>query len=150
MKIIEGDILSVRSGIIVHQVNCRKVAGAGLALQIRNKYRGWYQDYLHHNPTLGDITIFDVSGRKIKMICNFFAQDGYGRGEQQTSYTAFKLCLYRLKEYLSVNKLSAQVYFPEGIGCGLAGGDWKVVSAMIEEVFPDAVIVRYRKSNILR
>jgi hypothetical protein len=30
------------------------------------------------------------------------------------------------------------------MGCKLAGGDWEVVSKLIEEVIPEAVVVRYR------
>ena len=40
--LINGNLLDVQQGIIVHQVNCRKVAGAGLAKQIREKWPEWY------------------------------------------------------------------------------------------------------------
>ena len=38
MKICTGNILSNNSGIIVHGVNCQKVMGSGIALQIKNQY----------------------------------------------------------------------------------------------------------------
>ena len=34
MKIINGNILDITEGVIVHQVNCKGVMGAGLALQM--------------------------------------------------------------------------------------------------------------------
>lgn len=37
VKYIKGDILNVTEGIIVQQVNCKGVMGAGLAKQIRDK-----------------------------------------------------------------------------------------------------------------
>ena len=38
MKYITGNILDIKSGTIVHQVNCRNVIGAGLSGQIIKKY----------------------------------------------------------------------------------------------------------------
>ena len=35
-----------------------------------------------------------------------------------------------------------RVGLPFGIGCGLAGGDWSVVSRAIEETVPQAVLYR--------
>lgn len=46
LKVIEGDILTVTHGIIAHQCNCRGVMGAGLALQVRNKYSKVYSEYI--------------------------------------------------------------------------------------------------------
>lgn len=50
VKFIDGDILSKRSEdeltYICQQVNCRGVMGAGLALQIRNKWPVVYRRYL--------------------------------------------------------------------------------------------------------
>jgi len=40
-----GDILKVKSGFIVHQVNCQKVMGGGLALAIRKKWPIVYERY---------------------------------------------------------------------------------------------------------
>jgi len=34
------------------------------------------------------------------------------------------------------------VYIPYKIGCDLAGGDWNIIEKIIEEDFPDAIIVR--------
>ena len=45
IKIVNGNIVSAKEQIIAHQVNCRGVMGAGLALQIRNKYSEVYEEY---------------------------------------------------------------------------------------------------------
>ena len=42
IKYIKGDILNVTEGIIVQQVNCFGVMGAGLAKQIRDKWPSVY------------------------------------------------------------------------------------------------------------
>ena len=39
VKYIKGDILNVTEGIVVQQVNCKGVMGAGLAKQIRDKLK---------------------------------------------------------------------------------------------------------------
>lgn len=45
IKYIKGDILDVTEGIIVQQVNCFGVMGAGLAKQIRDKWPKVYDNY---------------------------------------------------------------------------------------------------------
>jgi O-acetyl-ADP-ribose deacetylase (regulator of RNase III) len=45
MILVNGDLLTTPINIIAHQVNCMGVMGAGLALQIKNKFEWAYQDY---------------------------------------------------------------------------------------------------------
>jgi O-acetyl-ADP-ribose deacetylase (regulator of RNase III) len=45
MQIISADILSIDSGIITHQVNCRGVMGAGLAKALRKRYPAIFPEY---------------------------------------------------------------------------------------------------------
>jgi hypothetical protein len=33
---------------------------------------------------------------------------------------------------------------PLGIGCGLGGGDWRIVKTMIEQVFEDIEVTLYQ------
>jgi len=61
MKEIIGDILDITEGVICHQVNCQKVAGAGLALAIRKKYPNWYDHFLKTQPVLGEADFFMVN-----------------------------------------------------------------------------------------
>ena len=42
---IVGNILDAKADAILHQTNCKGVMGAGLALQIRNKYPDVYAKY---------------------------------------------------------------------------------------------------------
>lgn len=138
MHKIYGDILEVREGIVVHQVNCRRVMGAGLAKKIREAYPQHYTDYMHTAPALGKIVCTKVNNSMY--VVGVYGQDGYGRIGCYTDYHALRVALK------SVHTLSRQlklnVYLPYGIGCGLAGGDWSVVSSVIEESIPDAIILR--------
>jgi hypothetical protein len=135
MKTIPGNMLDIKSGILCHQVNCKKVAGAGLALQIRRVYPVWYQDYLNHTPSLGTTLITRVSNTLY--VASLYAQDGYGRDKTYTNYSMFKSCLQPLK-FLQ----SYEIYFPYGIGCGLAGGEWSVIYNTISSELPHATIIK--------
>ena len=68
-----------------------------------------------------------------------FAQDGFGSGQVYTNYDAFKYCLNDISEYLKLHKdkvlktYGNEICFPYNIGCGNAGGDWRIVLNMIKE-----------------
>ena len=130
---INDDILNVREGIIAHQVNCKRVAGAGLALQIRSKYPDWYTSYRNRAPQLGICSLFKVSDTL--MIASLYGQYGYGRGTMHTDYRALEDALLNL--YIWRDMVSMIISFPFGMGCGLAGGDWDIVSDLIEKYFPN-------------
>jgi hypothetical protein len=61
-----------------------------------------------------------------------FSQDTFGYdGSRFTSYDAFATCLTAMRDRLHTNET---IGFPKNIGCGLGGGNWKVISALIEEI----------------
>ena len=146
--------MDIKKGLIIQQVNCKAVMGAGLAKQIRLKYPKVFSDYIEHlslcnrlgrNP-LGTINSTSIYGGCT--IYNFFSQDTYGRNGRHTDYEAFERCLKALeKRFLNskVDKKDVDVYFPHGIGCGLAGGDWGVISKLIYKYFPNSIIVKLEK-----
>jgi hypothetical protein len=137
VNIIIGNILDVKSGVIAHQVNCKGVMGAGLALQIRKKYPEVYLEYKDCCDTgyarLGSCLILPVDGLSI---ANLFAQNGYGRTGVHTDYMALSNCLSGLNEWAN----GCDIHIPYGIGCGLAGGDWDVVSVLIDKYAPNATV----------
>jgi len=153
MKEICGDILDIKEGWICHQVNLKGVAGGGLAKQIRDKYPKWFEEYckdcMEDKFILGDCSWYLAEhqtqvidhqiGFKNKIICNMFAQNNYGTDKRHTNYYAFAQCLSIIKDSLSED---IQIYFPYKIGCGLGGGNWEVISEMIETAIPDAIIVK--------
>ena len=69
-----------------------------------------------------------------------YSQRSYGyRGGRYTSYKAFEFILQNLKKEIPRDCI---IGFPKGIGCGLGGGDWSIISRMIEDILGDSHIVR--------
>ena len=139
MKTINGDLLDMTSVVICHQVNCQKVAGAGLALSIRKKHPKWYAHFLTVDGRLGHVDLFSDG---TLWIASLYAQYRYGRVGKFTDDIAFEVCLAGLRKQIQAQRIRTEVCFPYGIGCGLAGGDWSVIEPKIAWYFPDAIIVK--------
>ena len=145
-----GDILdwADKVDVIGHQVNCFGVMGGGLALQIANKwpqvlteYRSYIKKCLEiatRNNLLGTCHAVEIKGRKKCWIANIFGQYDVGGG-LQTNYEALHKALKHLKRIMDAYGLTS-IALPVRLGCGLAGGDWNVVLAMIDDVFGKSTI----------
>lgn len=141
IKIIEDDILNSKSDIIAHQVNCKNVMNSGVAKTLRNTYPQIYNSYskycsIYKSKLLGSIQLVKISEQLI--ICNMFAQDGYGRDKQYTNIDAFKLCLTKLKKYAEDNNKT--ISLPYMIGCDRGGANWNEVYSIIEDLFKESTI----------
>jgi O-acetyl-ADP-ribose deacetylase (regulator of RNase III) len=134
-------ILNIHHGIIVHQVNCRGVMGAGLAKSLRSRYTSIFQPYAQHCKAgtfrPGMVQFIPVS--PTLHICNLAGQDGFGRDRQYSDYGAIAVALAKVYQTAIAHDLP--VYIPHGMGCGLAGGDWSIVSKLIAQHCPIATIV---------
>jgi len=77
-------------------------------------------------------------------IFNLYTQFRYGYPPMQVDYDAVRSSLLLMRKHLELRRLlsSSKIGMPK-IGCGLAGGDWEIVSKIIEEVFPDITIHVY-------
>jgi O-acetyl-ADP-ribose deacetylase (regulator of RNase III) len=141
MNVIQRDLLTIERGIIAHQVNCKGVMGAGLACQIRQRYPQVFTRYKKYCDqgvfTLGKIQLIQVSSTPL-YVANLAGQDGYGRNDLYTNYLALGECLHKLN--LKAKELRLTPYLPYGIGCGLAGGKWSIVSSFIERYCSNAII----------
>ena len=136
---VKGNLLNSDCDYICHQVNCQGVMGSGIARQIRERwpevyksYRRFYEDAVWSNSKLlGRIDIANIIDDKRKVI-NVFSQEfcGYD-GKRYTSYDAFATALETIKYRIPIGYT---IGFPKNIGCGLGGGDWNVISALIEGI----------------
>ncbi len=145
-QIIEGNILDIKEGIIVHQVNCQGSMGAGLAKHIKNKWPIVYETYkdTYHATgiKLGSIQVIPVVGDKL-WVCNLAGQygiRGFARNKPDTDYGAIRSGLAALRYWNRSRELS--IYFPYGMGADLGGGDWDKVLEAIEEYFPNTIIIK--------
>lgn len=144
MIIKDGDILQCAENIIVHQVNCLGVMGSGLAKQIKDSYPEVYKVYYQFCKTqlaetlLGECLVCEVGTDKY--IANLFGQLNYGRDKVHTDYTALSRALNDLADFAQEKGLTVAI--PYKLGCGLAGGDWDTVSALIDGILPNAVIYK--------
>jgi len=133
-----GDITKSNAGIICHQVNCRGVMGAGLAKALRAKYP-IYGPYVQlcrgvkPETLLGSTQFVQVSTDPDQYVANCFGQCNFGRDRVQTDYAALEHSLRNVEEFARTHNLSVAI--PYGIGCGLAGGDWNTVQAILEDIF---------------
>ncbi len=136
MRVIRDDILNIKMGIIVHQVNCIHVMSEGLGLQIRNRYPKHYNNYMSTVLSLGNIDVTPINNELI--IIGICGQQGVGRGNCRTNYVAFERCL-RHVDNIHKQVPGLPIFMPYKIGCGLSGGDWYTVQRLIEKVTPYAM-----------
>lgn len=138
-----GDITQSNAGIICHQVNCRGVMGAGLAKALRAKYP-IYEPYVQlchgvkAETLLGSTQFVQVSQDPERYVANCFGQCNFGRDRVQTDYAALEHSLRNVEEFARRHTLSVAI--PYGIGCGLAGGDWNTVQAILEDIFVNSPV----------
>lgn len=138
IQFMYGDLLSVHHGIICHQVNCHHAMGAGLAAQIRRVYPKHYADFMSRYAHLGGLCITEINSDFF--VIGIYGQNAYGRkGIRYTDYEALEKGFAAVERFAKEHNLP--VYIPYKIGCGLAGGDWRVVYGIIEHTIPDAIIM---------
>jgi O-acetyl-ADP-ribose deacetylase (regulator of RNase III) len=152
MKIIEGDITNATEGFIIHQVNCRDVMGSGVAKAlftkwpiVKKQYHVFNKRFVERNVLdrlLGSLDIIPVSTET--SVINAYTQNYFGNdGKQYTDYDAIR----KVFNFISNNiDLSNGIAIPYMYGCGLGGGDWDVVSQIIEDSFDDKAVV-YKLPN---
>ncbi|MCP4394352.1 MAG: phosphatase [Alphaproteobacteria bacterium] len=153
MKVIQGDLIQMalrgQFDAVVHGCNIFNTMGAGIALSIKKAFPDATNlDALTKKgdkSKLGNITVSNADPRCI--IINAYTQCHYGSGKQ-VDYDAVKGC-FKLVKHFSNIFLNDRGYLPKIgyplIGCGLAGGDWKVVSKIIDNelIGCDHTLVKY-------
>ena len=137
MKARKGDITKAESGLILHQVNCQGVMGAGVARAIRNKWPEVYTEYTEfcdtHYGSHGDGLLGSFSITPVKhniWVGNLFGQKFFGRGQRYTSYDALDSSLKLAADWCNSHCVT-DIHFPQ-IGCGLGGGEWWIVENLIQ------------------
>ena len=135
---IYGDLLKQPVDIIAHQTNCTGVMGAGIALAIKKQLltSDEYEKYVaicneQGADLLGKTQLLTAPDGRI--IANCFGENiPMGKGKD-TDYDALMHSVARVRNYAKRSGLSVGV--PGLIGCGKAGGDWKIVRDMLYKLF---------------
>lgn len=115
--------------------------GSGIAKEIRKRYPKAYeldcQTKRGDEKKLGQFTCALQNSKQNKTIFNLYSQYKYGRdGKQYTDYQAMETGLIAIRDFLIKMNMQDQVIgIPYLMGCGLGGGDWKVVEKIISFVF---------------
>lgn len=138
LRIIAGDIIDLaKSGeydYIAHGCNCQCRMRSGLAKQI-----------VEHFPKAEIADSKTKKGDRAKLgkislirypevtIINAYTQFYYGNDSRKLDYEALYSCLEKINKLM---KNGDKILFPK-IGCGLAGGNWKIVKMMLEEVLKE-------------
>lgn len=134
MKIMQGDLLKLGAqgafDVILHGANCQCVMGAGIARGIRFRFPEAYDAdqatrKLDPGAKLGDIS-WARSGEL--RVVNAYTQLDYRGPLPRVDYEAVRSCMRRVKAEFS----GLRIGYPR-IGAGLAGGDWEVIAAIIDE-----------------
>lgn len=138
---IQGDIRDTDCEVIAHGVNCQNKMGSGVAKALYQKWPQVKESYHSLSEQRTDLKPEDKLGImqpaycRDKTILNCFTQLNYGYdGQLYVNYDAVRKCMKQALEFC-MDRNIYEIALPK-IGCGLAGGDWKIVRAILEETFP--------------
>ena len=136
-----GNLMNVKAGHIVHGCNAQGVMGSGVALGVKNTWPEAFQAYIeqHEKDRLHLGTAYPVLVAPTLMVWNAITQNLYGTGQRLTNYEAVATCFEQVNEAIRVFgnndmtfRVSPEVHIPL-IGAARGGGNWSIISTIIEE-----------------
>lgn len=143
---LEGDATkpTVRPALIIHVCNDVGGWGRGFVTALSN----WtplpelaYRRLTGHQMRLGEVTFVTVEDDLF--VANMIAQHGmYADNNDMPPirYEALADCLVKVRDWTAYNDRS--IHAPR-IGCGLAGGKWIVVEALLNNILGDRRVYIY-------
>jgi O-acetyl-ADP-ribose deacetylase (regulator of RNase III) len=153
MKTVKGDLIKLaiqgEFDVIVHGCNCFCTMGAGIALTIKQHFPAAYKADLAtvkaDKSKLGTISFVEIESSDKKLIVvNAYTQYHWKGKDGKADYQAIRDVFKAIKMQFSGLKIG----YP-AIGAGLAAGDWKLISSIIEEELAgeDHTFVVFSKEN---
>lgn len=150
MKEINGNLIELTEAgefdVIVHGCNCFCTMGADVALQIKQAFPDAYNaDLRTVKGDRGKLGMFTAAHCSIPsghvMVVNAYTQYNYSRTEVCADYFAIRSCMCAIRHYYCGKRIG----MPR-IGAQLAGGDWKIIEAIIKEELrgEDVTIVNFK------
>jgi len=146
MKYVNGSLLDVKEGYILHQTNCVTLYPKGLAEDIEKKFPGTCPYRFRKGVRVAREedrsvpgTVFIIGAKEGPIILNLFGQYGPGKncypGHEDTPTHREKYFadgLEALVDYFEGTEENIKIAVPYKIGCGLAGGKWGDYRDMLE------------------
>jgi len=128
-----GDVLDSEEPLVAHGCNCSGGFGSGFAKAVATRYPHVREGYLHRFNTrgwqLGEVQLIAIGDGSGRIIANCATQQRYGKPTDGpfVSYPAIRQVVRNLCQS-----------WPNGfaipkIGAGLAGGNWDIISEIINE-----------------
>ena len=142
-----GDLLDAHVDFIFHVTNCMSVMGAGIARSIKNKWPIVYYEYKEYLKTntssksLGTyqaVNITEYAHTHASYVVNIFGEYNFSKTKRAIKYDSVLTALEMFcKDFLDNYKDNKKIIlgFPFLFGCGLAGGDWRIMKSIIFSVF---------------
>jgi O-acetyl-ADP-ribose deacetylase (regulator of RNase III) len=137
MDTIQGDLLQFaldgRFDVIVHGCNCHCAMGKGIALSIKQQFPEAYEADQHtargDRNKLGTVSAADIERLSVRFtVVNAYTQFHWRGPGVLADYDAIRSVFKHIKR----KYWGRRIGYPK-IGAGLAGGDWSVISAIIDE-----------------
>ena len=155
MKQVDGDLVKMALAgdfdLLVHGCNVFCTQGKGIALQVKDT---WPEAYAADCATIkGDMSkLGHFTFAKVGQVTviNAYTQGNYWSHGQDKScladYRAIKSAFHRI--VLQFGGQGLRFGIPR-IGAGLAGGDWDIISKIIDEVMAneDLTLVNYKEAK---
>ncbi len=143
MKTLTGDLLAIRHGIVLHQVNTMGATG-DLAGALRRKYPDAFKPYHERCRSMGTNALGTaLIARKSDGPCiaHVFGQMRPG---PNTDLAAVNFALTDLAAQIADDPHYTElpVFAPYLMGCGLGGGRWEEYAPLLEKHFPSITIVQ--------
>jgi O-acetyl-ADP-ribose deacetylase (regulator of RNase III) len=137
MKIVKGDLIKMGLNgdfdVIAQGCNCFCKMNNGIAKTIKEIFPEAFA--IDCTTTIGDKSKLGTLTYIIKdklIVVNAYTQYGIARDGSALSYDALRKCFQNIKQSFSGKRIG----YPK-IGAGLAGGDWNIISKIIDEELKD-------------
>lgn len=150
LKYKKGDLIqAAKSGevnVIAHQCNCFNNMGAGIAPQIKKAFpEAWLADNATEKGDKEKLGRLSYAKSGDVLVFNLYGQYGWWKQKDDslnTDYNMLRKSLEQMSRMLFAKRNEVKIGLPR-IGCGLGGGNWEIVSQIIEEEFSDFDVTIY-------
>lgn len=132
MQILRGDLVKLAKSkyfnVIVHGANCFVVFGAGIAKQIKDQLPAAYEaDCQTVNGDRNKLGSYSAARYNDLTVVNAYTQFDTAPGIN-ADYDAIRSVMAKIKQDFHGSRIGLPM-----IGAGLAGGDWRIISQIIDE-----------------